>query len=205
MSNEINIVYDMDDVLNNLNNEVYSTLGIPHLLNKQKRYIVTENTEILTKEQMEAILKLYGDKGLFERLKPVRGIERILNIEKLLPNKAFVHIHSTSFNADIIDVKRQFIKDNIPGFSNDRINLLLGKDKEAFKNADIVIEDSLENLLNYDDSTIKILKNKSYNQFNSYGIVKTDIIRVNDLIEAVDTIEHILTRRFMSNEGFKSR
>lgn len=187
-------MYDIDDVLNNLNEEVYSTLGIPHLYYKQKRYKVRENVGILTDKQMDSILNLYSDNSLFERLRPIRGIERITNIEKQLPNKAVVHIHSISLNEDIIRIKERFIRDNIAGFNSERANLALGHNKDAFKNADIIVEDSLENLLKYGSNTIKILLDKPYNQFNNYGIVKTDIIRLNDLEEAVDTIERELTR-----------
>lgn len=191
----INVVYDMDDVLNNLNEEVYNSLGMQHMFKLQTRFRIRENTGLFTDEQMNLVLNAYKNPEIFKRLKPAKGVERILDIEGLTNGLVQVSIHSTSLVEEINPIKERFVSDNIPGFTRERLHLSLGHNKDAFNNADYIIEDSLENLLKYGKDTVKILIDKPHNQFDSYGIKNSNIIRVYSLDEGIDIIENQIYRR----------
>lgn len=188
-----NIVYDVDDVLNNLNGVVYSSLGILHLYKIQKRFRATENLGTLDEKTVAAIIEKYEDPKVFEQLSPVKGIERILDVEKI-DTDAAVHIHSLNFKEQIAFIKRAFLTENVPNIKESNINLVVGTHKEPFANAFSITEDSLENLLLYEPCVHRILIDKPYNQFESYGINNKEvgILRVDCLDTAVDMVEFLI-------------
>lgn len=196
----MNIIYDMDDVLNDLNESVYRTLGLSDKFAQLKRYYVTENVElgILTQEQGKSVLSLYENPETFKRLSARKGIERIMDIESHHKDRVCVSVYSQSLNKEINEIKYDFIKEHIPNMPLDRVHITNTEIKEAKAGASIVVEDSIENLLRYDKSVIKILMSKSYNKYENYQDLKEQIdnsgtfIRVYSLEDAITVIEGLI-------------
>lgn len=189
---KLRIVYDMDDVLNNLNEVVATAVGIKET--QLTRYNINEIPE-LEPGQKKAILSCYRTPSIFKQTKLMPGAERICDVED--SGVADVYIHSISLSPEIIPIKLAKLADGIPRLSPDKISLVLGSggsDKEAYENTDIVIEDSMANVLKYSNNTIKILINKSHNKAEDWGVAesKLQIIRVNSLVDAVTIVERLV-------------
>lgn len=186
LDGKIHIVYDIDDVLNNLNDYVFNRLGI----SDRPRQFNIMLCDQYTAEQKEKILESYGNPEVFENVAWVPGAYNIFDIERT--GKALVSINSSNFNTEVMEVKRKRLHE-IPNINWDRVNLHIGKgyNKEAIDTADIVVEDCITNTIKYRKDTIKLLINKSHNQAETYGIDEKveGIIRVNSLIEANEYIQ----------------
>lgn len=186
----INIVYDMDDVLNNLNDVVFSRQGIYHKLVKLKYFDINKNKN-MTKYEKSEILKSYSNPDIFDKLELVYGAERILDIQKKYSDKVKVWIHSLSFNDKIAQVKERFIRDKMQWFNMDNTILEVADTKSVLDFADIVVEDSLEYLVKC-KSEFKVLIDKSYNQSENYDVDSSNIIREKGLNKAIDKVESIV-------------
>ena len=181
INKKILIIYDVDDVLNNLNQYCLDKLGLPW----GTRFNTYEN-ECYTKEQADDLMEAYGDPETFRNLELVAGAEDIFSM--LNEDKAEVKIVSRNFNQDVADVKMEWLLENIPNASKDKIEMQigLGANKKVHTEADIIIEDCITNCLKYEFRTIKLLIDKPNNQSEVYGIDEKaeNIIRVKSLIEA---------------------
>lgn len=179
----INVVYDVDDVLNNLNNYVCDKLNIDS--SKLDNFDIRKCSRLTAQEQ-ENILDMYGRPDTFKNLTYVRGAEDICEIEKT--GKALVWINSKCFNQEIADIKAQTLTEAIKGLNPDRLIFQIGTDqkKSGLDFADIIVEDNLLNLRKYSTKTIKYLVNKFHNQSETYNTtdIKEKLIRVPNLIEA---------------------
>lgn len=189
MNNKIKIIYDVDDVLNNLNSYILSQLSLPW----GERFRILE-CKCYTEEQANTILSMYGDPEVFKHLTYEPGASEIFDIEKT--GKAEVFIISRNFNQEVADVKMKTLLEHIPNANPDKIEMQigLGHKKEIDKSADIIVEDCIENCIKYNFDTIKILINKPNNQAEAYGINEHEhnIIRVQSLIEANQLIHAIV-------------
>lgn len=187
----LNIVYDVDDVLNNLNDYVFNTLELP----MASRFNIRECSEY-TKEQQDTILDMYGNVETFKNLTYVDGAKDICEIEKT--GKALVWINSSCFTKDIADFKVKSLLENIPGLNPDRIILQIGvgHKKKQLDFTDIIVEDCLTNMRVYKQSTSKLLINKIYNQPKTYCTSdwKEGLIRVPSLLEANKLIRSYVER-----------
>ena len=187
----INIVYDVDDVLNNLNYVVFESLGM--LDNMPKRFNISE-CEQYTDEEKKAILEMYGKTETFAKTSLNDGAKDICNIEK--SGLALVYINSRNFSEEIARIKTNMLLEQIPGLSYHRIEMQIGngEGKRITENAHIVIEDCITNLFKYPSKAVKILINRSHNQADEYGIIDEEagIIRVKDLKSAVEMVENIV-------------
>lgn len=185
MSNKIKIIYDVDDVLNNLNSYIFGKLGLPW----GERFMVTE-CMCYTKEQVDALLKMYGDPEVFRNLSYEPGASEIFDIERT--GQAEVFIISRNFNQEVADVKMESLLKHIPNAKPDKIDMQIGSgnNKKIDESADIIVEDCIENCIRYPFDTIKILIDKPNNQAEAYGICKEEhnIFRVGSLIEANNLI-----------------
>lgn len=188
-SGPLNVVYDVDDVLNNLNDYVFDTLKLP----KAKRFVIAENSDIYTEQQVEAIIQMYRDSETFKHLKFVPGARDICRIEKT--GKALTWINSSNFTEDVAKVKLKDLVTNIPDLNPDRIILVIGtgNSKNAVS-ADIIIEDCFTNLNKYPDGCLKILIDKEHNQASEYDTTDAEkgITRVSSLIEANEIIKYVV-------------
>ncbi len=186
MGSVINVVYDLDGVLNQLNEFIFSQLGIAQKLGI-KHYNLYDNTDILTGRDINNIISMYHNAETFRMAPPVVGADRIKNVIKYWPSRVNVIIHSLCYNHRIKSVKMKWIKNNLE-IHNSSMRLEVGSSKGTIKNATIVVEDSLDQLLKYDENTVKILIDKTYNRYYA----GEDIVRVNSLNEAIDKVEEII-------------
>lgn len=186
----LNVVYDVDDVLNNLNEYVFKQLGVTW---RPRRFNVRECTDVSTEFQ-DKIIGMYGSPETFENLDWVDGAHEITSIEA--DGSAKVWINSNNFSDTIRDVKRHRILTELTEINPDRVVLQVSgsNDKKAV-NADIVIEDHIINCLKYSDWSIKILIDKTWNQPDQYEIAEDfyHIIRVGSLLEANQAVREIIT------------
>lgn len=183
------VVYDVDDVLNNLNNIVFNKAGVE---GKVTRYYTNEN-EGLTKSEMAEMNNLYANPDTFRILEYNDGAERICDIEKT--GFADVFIYSANFNPIISRIKYDSLISAIPNIKPDNIELVISSGhKHARRDTDIIIEDSADNIMLYSDNVIKILIDKPYNQENKYPELMEvkNLIRVDTLVDAVNLVENIV-------------
>lgn len=187
----INITYDVDGVLNNLTEHVLKKLNIEE--NKIVYYNIWDNNGLL-KEQKEAILKYFNTPQTFRELQLVEGAENILDIEET--GKAKVNIYSANLNEEILSIKTEKLVKHIKNMSYDRINMICIGLREQKKpiDTDIIVEDSLQNILMYNKKTKRILIDKHYNKFETYNInnEEENIIRARSLLEANSIIKSIV-------------
>ena len=186
------VVYDVDDVLNNLNEYVEAQTKVP--MSKLKNFDITKNNN-LTEEEKRLVLYYYQHSETFKHLKFRKAAYRIFDIEKT--GKARVVIHSNNFNKSIALIKYNMLMAQIPGISPEKVSLAVGNHdaKQAFPNTDIVIDDCLDNLLKYPKECIKIVIDKPWNHPRTYGY-KSDgaigVTRVGSLSAAVELVEKIV-------------
>lgn len=186
----LNIVYDMDDVLINLNNTVCDMLKIP--LSTITLYEI-KKCPFLSDDEKERMLKAYARVETFQLARFNPGATRICGVQA--SGEAEVFIHSTSLTQEIADLKYQRLTSTIPGLKGTNINLVSGThEKPVFVGTDIIVEDSLENMLKYPETTIKILVDMPYNQYENYGVdpSKHRIVRVTDLNSAVNMVDALV-------------
>lgn len=194
------IVYDMDEVLNNLNDVVFCGLG------KERaniKYFNIYQNDNLTDTQKKYIMSQYSDSSVYKRLSPVEGADRIMNIKDHWGDFVDVMVHTHCFTDEIVDVKKEFISRYIPKLKPDKVLYRTGDDKGIVPNADIIVEDSLENLNKYAADKVRILIDKPYNKFENYpDIDSTGIIRLRTLNEVLDYIdEQVLVNWLCAEEG----
>lgn len=185
-----NIIFDVDDVLNNLNDYILNKLGLPW----GSRYSILDCPEY-TDEQKKSILAAYIDPKTFENIEYVPGASEIFDLED--QGNARVKIISCNLNPETAGVKIASLFANIPGVSieNTELQIRNGFDKEIDLSADIIVEDCIENAIRYEPETIKILIDKPYNKAEVYGLDEEseNIIRVASLLEAIQYIKDIIT------------
>lgn len=180
---KIIVTYDVDDVLNNLNQVVHKELGIK--LKDRKKYNIYKcgYSEEINSKMME----LYNSPKIFERLKLVEGAKDIFNIEKEYDNVE-VHIHSNNFNSEVALVKSRMLLKEIPGCTPEKLHMQIAdtEGKSILEGTTIIVEDHIMNLRKYPKETMKILIDKPYNKSKNYDTTDREegIIRVNSLAEA---------------------
>lgn len=183
----INVVFDIDDVLNNLNDYVFGTLGLP----EPDTFKVNESS-LYTDEQKKAIMQMYGKADTFWHLQYNSLCSRLTDLE--CASNVYVWINSVCFTKDIADVKLGQLRMYAPGLDEDRIIFQItsdGSSKRELSCGTIMVEDNIINLFKHEETPIKILIDKSYNKAEVYGThdATHGIIRVNSLAEAYKVIE----------------
>lgn len=188
----LNVVYDVDDVLNNLNEYVFNLLN----LSPPDRFNIYE-CNYYTDEQKRQVMEAYKSWEIFTHLQFVPGASEICDIEKT--RKAIVWINSNNFTEEIAQIKYKSLTEYIPSLNKERIIMqIMNGDthvtKECIPSTDIIVEDCLLNLSKYGKDTYKILIDKTYNKSESYGSTDKDlgIIRVKDLLDANRHVEKIV-------------
>lgn len=183
----INVVFDIDDVLNNLNDYVFGTLGLP----EPDTFKVNESS-LYTAEQKKSIMQMYGKEDTFRHLKYDSLCRSLTALER--KSNVYVWINSVCFTQDIADVKLGQLRMYAPGLNEDRIIFQItsdGSSKRELSCSTIMVEDNILNLFKHEETPIKILIDKSYNKAEVYGThdATHDIIRVKSLAEAYKVIE----------------
>ena len=188
----VNVVYDVDDVLNNLVSHIISKLGLP----EPSRYAVRECTEYI-KEQQDTIIAMFSDPDVFREISFVDGAKDICDIER--SGMARVWINSCNANEKVGEVKRQALIEHIPNLSPNRIHFQYGDGlkKTPLPMTDIIVEDSFKNLLAYPKDVIKILIDRSCNKAEYFNTTDKEhqIIRVVDLNSANTLIKTLVYRQ----------
>lgn len=188
---KLKVVYDVDDVLNDLNGHVSKLLNTPNPDN----FDISKATN-LTDEQKKLVMEAYGNPDTFKTVPYLDDAKKIFDIEK--NGKTVVEIHSNNFNQGVADVKRESLKKLFPNVSEDKFHLQVGKwdEKDTRTSPDIIVEDNILNLFKYNIFTVKILIDKPYNQASIYNTrdYKEGIIRVANLAEAIETVEKLVSK-----------
>lgn len=192
--NYIYVLFDVDDVLNNLFETSNKILNLGEL--NPKQFNVKMDKDIPA-DIADKLINQWKKAETFRLVKAMPGIERIPGIEAT--GKALVGIRSNNLTMEVLEEKRVWLYKHLPTLDQSRVALLICGDdkvneKEEDGRADIVIEDCLENVIKYGPDVVKILINKSYNQTENYGTTDKEhgIIRVNSLDEAIDRIEELI-------------
>jgi len=118
-------------------------------------------------------------------LSDAKGITRVERVCR----DASVYIYSLSHTLEVQRFKQNTLE-AATGVLSERYILPLGHEKLAIQ-ADVVVEDCLENLLGYSDGVVKILITKSYNQQSASEDTRLGIVRVRDLLEAIEEVEKL--------------
>lgn len=187
----IKVVYDIDDVLNNLNDVVMGELGIERWRVKQFR--IRDNKD-LTQEEIDRIQAHYANPDVFARTTICPSIKHILDIETINPEVA-VFIHSLSYSEKIKQVKERQLAQAIPEMRHDRILLEVGGDKAVLDDIHILVEDSYINCVDSKAKMFNALVNRPHNQAENYGRRDEDhkILRLPNTESAIYYIQGILT------------
>ena len=196
----INIVYDVDDVLNNLNEYVFLTLG----LSFPKLYEISKCTEY-TEEQKDSIIHMYKDPNTFRNLQYYSEASNICKVEAL--KDAAVWINSNNLTQEIAEIKTRSLIDRIPMLNSERIVMQIIEldkhktikvDKKPITKADIIVEDNLLSLLKYGTRASKILIDKTYNKAEAYGFTDRQLgmIRVGNLREANECVKGLVEGQY---------
>lgn len=188
----INIIYDMDDVLNDLNDVVFRELG----LSLPRYYELREHKEY-SSDALDKIFEKYRDINVFYKTALCNGALDIIHLEDTPGVK--VWIHTVSYTKEIADYKYKLIHSGIPGFSMERLLLPIGH-KKPLDFADYVIEDSYMNLYRYKNNSTKILVDKTYNQESAYSEYKITgrLVRCSSL----EDVNQWLDRDIKKRKGF---
>ena len=183
----INVVFDVDDVLNNLNDYVFGTLGLP----EPDTFKVNESS-LYTAEQKKAIMTMYGTADTFRHLQYDSLCKNLPDLETI--DDVHVWINSVCFTHEIADVKLEQLRQYTPGLDEDHIIFQItsdGSSKRELSCGTIMVEDNILNLFTHEETPIKILIDKSYNKAEVYGTHDEThgIIRVKSLAGALCVID----------------
>jgi len=188
---KVKIVYDVDNVLNNLMDYICEAYNID--IKKIRRYDISENIE-LTYSEKNKIFRAFNDKDIFLNLKYDESIGEILNCNNA-DNNIEVHIHSLSMNHEIESVKYSKIIELLKNIDESNIVFEVGSKKSVMHDVDVLVEDCIENCVKANVKKFCILLDKTYNQADEYGICEKDynIIRVRALCEGIEVIRNKLS------------
>ncbi len=126
LSQPIEIVYDVDDILWPMSRKIAKSCNISHD-HLTANYRIHENA-FLTPEEQKSVIEAFSDPHIFEDIEFFPGIENIL-----LPRElgAKVSINSNNLSAEIAKLKKEQLLSTIPGLSADDLHLnIIGYAKE---------------------------------------------------------------------------
>lgn len=194
---DINIIWDLDDVLNDLNYTVYNELGIADILERQTEYSIRKNLEsgLFDEKTAKEILDMYSDGELFKRLPTKGNIQSILRVKQmngLNEHNINVYINTFSLNKQVEAGKRIWLADNIKNLSDITLIFNTGTPKPKVANATFVVDDCIDELIKYGSDTVKIIMDMPYNRGIDLKLAASaghKFVRVQSLPEAVQYIE----------------
>lgn len=117
LSQPIEIVYDVDDILWPLSRKIAKACNISHD-HLTANYRIHENA-FLTPEEQKSVIEAFSDPHIFEDIEFFPGVENIL-----LPRElgAKVSINSNNLSAKIAKLKEEQLLSAIPGLSADDLH-----------------------------------------------------------------------------------
>lgn len=187
--NKRKIVFDVDDVLWDLNKIATSKAGVDY--NKLEVFSANENP-LLSEEERSQLIRAYCDPDSFKNIDWYDGIEDIVKLEK---RGAEVYINSNSANIEISELKRKQLK-SVLGLPDNRLILNImnnPKKKEVGEGVWCFVDDSPHNIL---DSTAvhNIVVNKPWNtsRYSSELLEDKFFVRLNSLKEVLNHINCLL-------------
>ncbi len=189
MQDTLLIIFDIDDVLNNLMMTTLEIIGVPEKYDLKKRYYVEECPEIFTADQKETMRRLWKDGNTYRLCKAQPGIEKLNKLLEI--DNVDLKIHSFCASEDAANAKGEFIKSYI-NICDGNLNLELNS-KTPYKNAFVVVEDHFQYLCKT-DSKYKLLIDKPYNKAEEYGTTDKEqgILRFNSTNDAIEFIMEVL-------------
>ena len=158
------VIYDVDDVLWDLNGYVLRQLGIP-----PERHVMYDVSQgpLLSATERQDILASFKDPAIFENIDFYPGADEILAVEAL---GGEVYIHSNNFNSAIAEHKRRQLRQLLPAMNPQRINLSIinhsTNTKQLLEDVLIFIDDSPYNVAK-SQALVNIMPNKCYNTYPS--------------------------------------
>lgn len=174
------ITFDVDGVLNDITGYILDKYGVTEEL---VYYDINKN-EHISEYARKGILLGYS---LLENFEKAGFLDDALRLAELpLDN---VYIHTLSCNDYIAEYKRKYLMDTI-GVPYGNIYLGDYYSEQKMVSTDILVEDSIENIVNANTSIKNIIIDKSYNKAETYGYTdrQLNIERVASLSDAVDYI-----------------
>lgn len=158
----IKVIWDVDGVLWDINDYIYKKLGIESEYSKRIHYKV----ELMgySKEVEREIVRLYGDKEVFENVEFDDGVDEINKLELEGVCKSFIHSHN--YTEEVAEIKRRRLTEKLVEIPKSRMRLDVLRGTEVvikeLEESDVVVEDSLDNLINC-KAKLKILIEQPYN------------------------------------------
>lgn len=190
----LKIVFDMDNVLNNLLEHTFDLAGIDRFKIKHiNNYDIFKNS-ILTSDEKDKIIKLWHTPETFLGCMPQEGIEEIIKLKDLCGIDLI--IHSRCESTEIMQVKMDWLRRYIKDMQDIEVKFEV-KQKTPCSDVYAIVEDNLEYLLQC-KANYKVIIDMPYNKEENYEIAKNanEIVRVKSLKEAICFI-----RRTLNNGG----
>jgi len=183
------VVFDIDDVLNDLVKTTLDIVGVPEKYELKKRYYVEECEEIFSKNQMEMMKKLWENGDTYTLCKPQPGIEKLNKIMEI--ENVDLKIHSFCDSIDAANSKKKFVKTYI-NVNDDNLVLELNN-KTPFNYAFAIVEDHFQYLCKT-KAKYKLLIDKPYNKAEEYGTTDKEqgILRFSSTNDAIEFIMEVL-------------
>lgn len=183
------VVFDIDDVLNDLINTTLDIVGVPEKYELKKRYYVEECGEIFSIDQMEMMKKLWKNGDTYTLCKPQPGIEKLNKIMEV--ENVDLKIHSFCASEDAANAKEEFVKAHT-NVTDDNLVLELNN-KTPFNYAFAIVEDHFQYLCKT-KAKYKLLIDKPYNKAEEYGTTDKEqgILRFKTTEDAIEFILEVL-------------
>lgn len=191
MHRKIKVVFDMDDILWDLNRVATNMAKIPY--DKIIVFDVNEN-HLLTEEQKEALKKAYSSAELFDNMIWYEGAEKIFTLER---KNVEISINSDCLGANVVQRKYKLLH-NLYAVDDSRLilnDLTKGIAKEIGDNVTIFVDDSPHNHV-MNKAKYHIMMNKPWNVSAigraALGDLDKGIIRCESLIEIIEKVKELI-------------
>lgn len=191
MHKKIRVVFDMDDILWDLNRVATNMVKIPY--DKIIIFHVSENP-LLTEEQKKALKQSYSSDELFDNLVWYEGAEKIFTLES---KDVEVSINSNCLGANVVERKYKLLH-NLYAVDDSRLilnDLTKGVAKEIGDDVTIFVDDSPYNHV-MNKAKYHIMMNKPWNTSDMgravLGDLDKDMIRCENLIEIIEKVKELI-------------
>jgi 5'(3')-deoxyribonucleotidase len=150
---------------------------------------------------IQNITDAYGNPKTFERAQFAKGADTITNLES---HNSIVQICTRSYTQEVMSVKMKRLPEHTH-IDPSKIIYQIGPGAEkVYPNADIIVEDCLENLVRLPGDKVKILINKTHNQASLDFDFYHRIYRFADLESSLDFIRSILDSGLVYNKAWRN-
>lgn len=191
MHKKIRVVFDMDDILWDLNRVATDMAKIPY--DKIIVFHVNENP-LLTEEQKKALKQAYSSDELFDNMVWYEGAEKIFTLES---KDVEVSINSNCLGANVVERKYKLLH-NLYAVDDSRLilnDLTKGVAKKIGDDVTIFVDDSPYNHV-MNKTKYHIMMNKPWNTSDMgravLGDLDKDMIRCENLIEIIEKVKELI-------------